>query len=461
MKETIESILQSYPSFSNQTISVLWVDDENSSLYSSNKNIPFTMDTHFPLGSCGKSIICYLSACLVDEGLISWDLPIKQAIPEFEGPNSYSTDHLTLRDLLNHKWGIKFNPSKYLVIPDNNYTADDIIQASKYLVEEKDLRTSLFYSSYAFALAGIVIERWTNLSLSSLLSQYVFCPFEMNNTTVDPPPPTIPFFNMKWGTRIPCKLIKRTFLGSSGIFSTMRDMHRWVKRYWTKTPLLPYTERELTSIQNCNMPVGRQETSWVTGYGFGWKIKNEGPYKRLSHIGETYCSSMKCIVIPELKKSILIIANEHNSSIREIINHLSHRLLSLSLYGYEKESIPITIKDSSYLKESFKCDDNLATLEGKYTNDLLGSMKIEWIDSSFLPNPYQLCLSNRVLEVNIEKSPHLRGYVGKYNNKICICFLSEYNYEQLWEVTVEKNGSLRTCEFNTVGTKTIWKCIKN
>jgi CubicO group peptidase (beta-lactamase class C family) len=460
IEEMIEEMLQSYPPLSDRTIGVLCVDEENVKLYSSNKDLPFTMDTPFPLGSCGKSMICYLSARLVDEGLISWDLPIKRAIPEFEGPTEYTTDHLTLRDLLNHKWGIKLYPSNYLVYPDGNYTDDDIIRASKYLVEEKEIRTSFCYSNYTFALSGIVIERWTNQSLSSLLSQYVFGPFEMDKTTVDPPTTRLPFFCTKWGDRISCNFTKQTLLGSSGIFSTMRDVHKWLKGYWTTRNLLPSTEKELTNIQNCNIPIGSQETSWVTGYSFGWKIKNEGPYKVLTHPGESYCSAMKCVVVPELKKAILIIANEYNSVIKEIVNHLSHRLLSLAVYGYDNNSAPLCITESSlYIKESFNCYTNIDNLEGTYSNDILGILEIREIDSSLVPNPFQLSLENRILEVTIKMSPYLRGYIGRYNEKLCIFFIYVNHLEHMWEVTTDRNGSLRTCNFNTVGSRSIWKRI--
>ncbi len=61
---------------------------------------PITADTHFMIGSTGKTMTTMLMAALVDAGLMSWDTPVIDILPQFAVADAELTETLTLRNLV-------------------------------------------------------------------------------------------------------------------------------------------------------------------------------------------------------------------------------------------------------------------------------------------------------------------------------------------------------------------------
>ena len=66
-----------------------------------------TADTAFPLASCSKSFLAAAVGLLVEEGKLRWDDPVARHLPDFELSDRYLTEHVTLRDLLCHRTGLR------------------------------------------------------------------------------------------------------------------------------------------------------------------------------------------------------------------------------------------------------------------------------------------------------------------------------------------------------------------
>ncbi|HLR46900.1 MAG TPA: serine hydrolase domain-containing protein, partial [Deinococcales bacterium] len=63
-------------------------------------NEPLTPDTHMMIGSTGKTMTSMLVATLVDDGIISWDTPVVEVLPEFAVADPELTGEITFRNLL-------------------------------------------------------------------------------------------------------------------------------------------------------------------------------------------------------------------------------------------------------------------------------------------------------------------------------------------------------------------------
>ncbi|MBZ0288746.1 MAG: beta-lactamase family protein, partial [Anaerolineae bacterium] len=61
---------------------------------------PFTTATRFRIGSTTKSLTSLLIAQLVDEGLLTWDTPVTDLLPEFATADPERTAQMKLRDLM-------------------------------------------------------------------------------------------------------------------------------------------------------------------------------------------------------------------------------------------------------------------------------------------------------------------------------------------------------------------------
>src|SRR5690348_12104200 len=68
---------------------------------------PVTSKTPFHVASCDKSFVATAIAILVEEGKLRWDDPVVKHLPEFELSDPHLTAHVTLRDLLCHRTGLR------------------------------------------------------------------------------------------------------------------------------------------------------------------------------------------------------------------------------------------------------------------------------------------------------------------------------------------------------------------
>ncbi len=67
---------------------------------------PVTADTRFLFGSLGKGITAQMIGTLVDDGILTWDTPIVDVLPEFALADPASTATVTFRDLLSMRSGL-------------------------------------------------------------------------------------------------------------------------------------------------------------------------------------------------------------------------------------------------------------------------------------------------------------------------------------------------------------------
>jgi len=69
-------------------------------------NRPMTADTLLPIGSITKSFTTFLMGQLVDEGVLDWDKPVRNDLPEFRMADISLAEGLTPRDLVTHRSGL-------------------------------------------------------------------------------------------------------------------------------------------------------------------------------------------------------------------------------------------------------------------------------------------------------------------------------------------------------------------
>jgi len=89
-----------------------------------------TKDTVFTIASCTKSVLSACVGMLVEEGKLAWDDPVVKHLPRFELANQYLTEHVTLRDLLCHRTGLR---RADLLGDGAGFNADEILDRLKLL----------------------------------------------------------------------------------------------------------------------------------------------------------------------------------------------------------------------------------------------------------------------------------------------------------------------------------------
>ena len=68
--------------------------------------LPATQDTLFAIGSTTKAFTATTVGALVDDGLLEWERPLRDYVPELRLHDPIVSDRLTIVDLLSHRSGL-------------------------------------------------------------------------------------------------------------------------------------------------------------------------------------------------------------------------------------------------------------------------------------------------------------------------------------------------------------------
>lgn len=190
--ETVLSSLQNENNIPGLGAAIL-KDDELEVVVSgtkiSGKDYPLNEDSPFHLGSCSKSMTATLAAILIEEGLLSWNSPLKELLPEVElHPNLES---LTFEMLLAHRSGIVTDgPETFL----NDWLFKALKSPLTTSTQARALYTSTIlklapitvpgtkfrYANGNYMIAAYILESLTSDSWETLMKEKLFTPLGMN-----------------------------------------------------------------------------------------------------------------------------------------------------------------------------------------------------------------------------------------------------------------------------------------
>jgi len=144
------------------------------------ENLPATPITRFHHGSTGKAFTGALAGTLVDEGLLEWDRPVREYLPEFRLHDAALSDRITIADLLSHRSGLARHEFVWLANP--SLSRADLVRRLRYLPSKHDLRTTFQYSNLAYVTVGYVIESITGSTWEEQMRRRVLEPLGMTRT---------------------------------------------------------------------------------------------------------------------------------------------------------------------------------------------------------------------------------------------------------------------------------------
>ena len=201
-----------------------------------------TLDTVFDLASLTKVVATTTAVMtLVEDGRLRLNDPVAAHIPGFE---RYNKGVITIRHLLTHVSGLRPDVDLH---PWTGY--DAAIELAKDEVPTAAPGTAFVYSDINFFLLGDIVSRITGQSLDAYLKRVLFEPLGMKETGFNPPkalwPRIAPTERCAELDAWPCKRPEAMPLrgvvhdptarrmggiaGHAGLFSTARDLQRFVR----------------------------------------------------------------------------------------------------------------------------------------------------------------------------------------------------------------------------------------
>ncbi len=118
------------------------------------EELPFTTETRFRIGSTTKSMTSLLIAQLVDEGVLTWDTPVTDILPDFATADPDLTAQITVRDLMGMATGLV--SSTLDGFDWGNWDSEQLLSAIAAQTINGEFRNSHNYNNEVYALAGYV-----------------------------------------------------------------------------------------------------------------------------------------------------------------------------------------------------------------------------------------------------------------------------------------------------------------
>ena len=144
--------------------------------------LPVTRDTLFAIGSTTKAFTATTVGALVDEGLLEWDRPLRDYVPEVRLHDPVVSDRLTITDLLSHRSGLPRHDVTWVGQPDRSRA--EIVRALRFLPLSKDLRQQFQYCNLGYVVAGHVVEALSGVPWEDFTRRRLLEPLGMRRTNL-------------------------------------------------------------------------------------------------------------------------------------------------------------------------------------------------------------------------------------------------------------------------------------
>lgn len=284
--------------------------------------LPVTQDTLFAIGSTTKAFTASAVGALVDDGLLEWQRPLRDYVPDIRLSDPVVTDRLTIIDLLSHRSGLPRHDLAWLGHPDRSRA--DLVRRLRFLPLSRDLRQGFQYCNLGYLVAGHVVDVLSGSSWEDLTRNRLLGPFGMDRTNLsvdemleDADHATAYLRRNGAIVRVPQRPLPA--MGpAGGINSCAADMTRWLLAQLGGGQLDGATVISPATLARQHAA----HTVWEVGdlpllsqhaYGLGWAIGRYRDHRLAEHAGGIDGFQTECMLLPDDGIGVVVMTNTSSS----------------------------------------------------------------------------------------------------------------------------------------------------
>lgn len=283
----------------------------------------------YPIASITKTFTGILLAQAAIEKRLSLKDDVRQYLSESYPNLEYQGHPILVGQLVNHLSGLPFNLPD---IPENrppfppvssaaqrqieNYTRADFLADLHKVKIERVPGEKFSYSNAAAVLASLILERIYGKPYEDIVKDKIAIPLQMLDTTISlnssQQKRLMKGFDEK-GNEIPDS--PELALGAGGLKSTVADLLKYAQ--WQMDETDPAAK------------ISHQPTFSFNNYAIGlnWQMISAGGYRRIWQEGDRPGFTSICMVIPELKIGIVVLANEEDQQSSHALTLMADRIV--------------------------------------------------------------------------------------------------------------------------------------
>jgi len=145
-------------------------------------------DTLYNLASFTKLIAASIVASLVHDGLLGWDVPIREYLPQFRQRKDELGQEVTLADLLSNRSGLSGQATYWGQMSyEWLLKKEDIVLTSCEVEAVRPFRKEFVYSTWGYGLVTAVVEEVSRKPFSACAEERIFKPLGMSRSTTNVP----------------------------------------------------------------------------------------------------------------------------------------------------------------------------------------------------------------------------------------------------------------------------------
>jgi len=241
------------------------------------------VNTVFRLGSVSKCFASVLAGTLVNDHVFNWDDPVIKYLPDFALKTKASTEKLTLRHVLSHTIGLPYHAFTNMI--EERAPLDTLLKELRYLELTSEPGKMYSYQNVGFSIIGEVIKAATHKTFEQALTEKVFQPLHMKNSSasyeamVNNPNIAKPHhFARKHWVSIPVSDTYYDVNPAGGVNASIADMALWLKALLgnEQKVLTDSTLAQIFEPQVRATPKNRNFAKWqrpkASYYALGWRV---------------------------------------------------------------------------------------------------------------------------------------------------------------------------------------------
>jgi CubicO group peptidase (beta-lactamase class C family) len=198
------------------------------------KKLPFTPSTLCPIASNTKLFTAIAAGLLVDEGKLSWDGPVRDAVAAIRFHDDALNNTVTLRDMLAHRTGITRHD---MIWYKSDFTRKELFDRLVNLEPKVPPRQAFLYNNMMYVAVGYLIELQSGKTWEEFVRERILEPLGMGRTVytiadmLAQPEYGVPFTEKRDATeiyRIPYYEETAGVAPAGAIVSNIEDMSHWL-----------------------------------------------------------------------------------------------------------------------------------------------------------------------------------------------------------------------------------------
>lgn len=368
---------------------------------------PVTPDTVFAIGSTTKAFTTAAMAILADQGLMSWDDPVRKHLPAFRLSDPLANESVTLRDLVTHRTGLVRHDLLWAGSP---WGRQEILKRAGHLALSYPLRTNFQYQNIMFLAAGEAVAAAAGASYEDFVRKRIFQPLGMKSASLSTKDAEIAADHAtphgRQGSDIkPIAWRNLDNVGPAGsINASVRDLSGWIRMQLNDGVFAGKRLISAANLREMHTPqmVIRLEGRWKLffpesdvlqlSYGLGWFLNDYRGHKLVMHGGTIDGFRASIMLEPRAKLGIAVLANLNGTQMPEATCYtLMDLLLGLpkkdwngyirdAARKFEADTAQELIARNAARKKDTKPSRELAAYVGTYEDAAYGKAEILLLD---------------------------------------------------------------------------------